>query len=383
MVVPGTRPITSGHGPRVGPVGGDADHRQVPRRADRRAHGARSMDPLETVAFARALIDIDSTTGREREAGEWLAGVLRELGYTVVEQPLGARLLQRPRDARRARRRALHALRLRAAVLSQPASRTARCTGAARATRRASWPRRSRRPSGCARAASAGSACCSSSARSAAATARRWPTLHPSGSRFLINGEPTDNRLGDCDARRAAAAAARARTRLPLGFSRARRVGDRQADRRADAAADAAAAAETPSCGATYYSVGLIEGGVAPNVISPHASAEVLFRHRRPRRRGAGGDQAARRPPWRSKKCCGCRRCSCTRSRASIGGVLRSPPTSRCSALGHAAASRARFDSRCAHRRGTARSRGDGGRHRDLRAPGSQTPPRRSEPLEP
>jgi acetylornithine deacetylase len=30
--------------------------------------------------------------------------------------------------------------------------------------------------------------------------------------------------------------------------------------------------------GQTFYSVGLIEGGVAPNVISPHASAEVLFR---------------------------------------------------------------------------------------------------------
>jgi acetylornithine deacetylase len=33
-----------------------------------------------------------------------------------------------------------------------------------------------------------------------------------------------------------------------------------------------------PAMGSTFYSVGLIEGGVAPNVISPHASAEVLFR---------------------------------------------------------------------------------------------------------
>jgi acetylornithine deacetylase len=30
--------------------------------------------------------------------------------------------------------------------------------------------------------------------------------------------------------------------------------------------------------GRTFYSIGLIEGGVAPNVISPNASAEVLFR---------------------------------------------------------------------------------------------------------
>jgi acetylornithine deacetylase len=30
--------------------------------------------------------------------------------------------------------------------------------------------------------------------------------------------------------------------------------------------------------GSTFYSIGLINGGVAPNVISPHAWAEVLFR---------------------------------------------------------------------------------------------------------
>jgi acetylornithine deacetylase len=33
-----------------------------------------------------------------------------------------------------------------------------------------------------------------------------------------------------------------------------------------------------PELGRTFYHVGLIEGGVAPNVIAPHASAEVMFR---------------------------------------------------------------------------------------------------------
>jgi acetylornithine deacetylase len=33
-----------------------------------------------------------------------------------------------------------------------------------------------------------------------------------------------------------------------------------------------------PDLGRTFYSVGLIDGGVAPNVVSPHASAEVMFR---------------------------------------------------------------------------------------------------------
>jgi acetylornithine deacetylase len=33
-----------------------------------------------------------------------------------------------------------------------------------------------------------------------------------------------------------------------------------------------------PVLGRTHYSVGLIDGGVAPNVISPRASAELFFR---------------------------------------------------------------------------------------------------------
>ena len=35
---------------------------------------------------------------------------------------------------------------------------------------------------------------------------------------------------------------------------------------------------EDPVLGRTFYSVGLINGGVAPNVISPHADAEIMFR---------------------------------------------------------------------------------------------------------
>lgn len=40
------------------------------------------MDP---VALARTLVDIDSTTGREGEAGRTLAAFLRDRGYDVVE----------------------------------------------------------------------------------------------------------------------------------------------------------------------------------------------------------------------------------------------------------------------------------------------------------
>ncbi len=47
------------------------------------------MDTVETLEFARALIDIDSTTGREADAGRWLADRLRGFGYHVVEQAVG------------------------------------------------------------------------------------------------------------------------------------------------------------------------------------------------------------------------------------------------------------------------------------------------------
>ena len=50
------------------------------------------MDPLNVVSFARALIDIDSTTGREQAAGQWLIRSLERLGYDVdVEQVVDGR----------------------------------------------------------------------------------------------------------------------------------------------------------------------------------------------------------------------------------------------------------------------------------------------------
>src|SRR5919109_3899499 len=47
------------------------------------------MDSLALVAFARKLIDIDSTTGREQAAGDWLAGELHQRGYIVTRQAVG------------------------------------------------------------------------------------------------------------------------------------------------------------------------------------------------------------------------------------------------------------------------------------------------------
>ena len=65
----------------TGHFGGDASDCEVSRRADQRADGARAMDSVTLVEFARQLIDIESTTGREHAAGEWLVNQLVSLGY--------------------------------------------------------------------------------------------------------------------------------------------------------------------------------------------------------------------------------------------------------------------------------------------------------------
>jgi acetylornithine deacetylase len=100
---------------------------------------------------------------------------------------------------------------------------------------------------------------------------------HPVGSKFLVNGEPTDSRLG-------LATRGNLRVRLRATGRAAHSATPEHGISAIDKLLDALVQLRTlempedPEMGRTYYSIGLIEGGVAPNVISPHASAEVMFR---------------------------------------------------------------------------------------------------------
>jgi acetylornithine deacetylase len=232
--------------------------------------------PFDPIAFARALINIDSTTGREAEAGGWLAAELRSLGYSVVEQPLDrgcANVIatldtpdvvfsthydcvppffpSRVENGRLYGRGACDAKGILAAQV------------AAAERLRASGERRvgllfvvgeERGSDG------------------AAAANQVAP-----GSRFLINGEPTDNRLGS-------ATRGVLRVRLRAAGRAAHSATPEHGESAIDKLMDALIALRSiplpvdRDLGVTFYSIGLIEGGVAPNVISPHASAEVLFR---------------------------------------------------------------------------------------------------------
>ncbi len=239
----------------------------------------RGFSRADLVTFARALVDIDSTTGREQEVGAFIARTLRDLGWHVDEQPLNdgrfnviakAAADAEPRvvlsthfdcvppffpsrieGGRLYGRGACDAKGILAAMVA--AAEQARAAG--RTDVGLLFVAGEERGSDGAKAANA------------------WPTT----SRFLINGEPTGNRLGVATkgvyrARLNAIGRAAHSSQPELGESAIDKLIDAlMLVRRVSWPSD-------PLFGVTNYSVGLISGGVAPNVIAPHASAELMFR---------------------------------------------------------------------------------------------------------
>lgn len=234
------------------------------------------MDPVAQIRLTRQLVDIDSTTGREGDVATFLAATLRTLGYRVTEQPLS--------DGR------FNVV----ASVGEPVvvfSTHFDCVPPFFASREANGSLYGRgscdakgilaaqiaaverlRAAGETRVGLvfvAGEERGSDGARAANALA--------GGSRFLINGEPTDNRLGTATRGvyrvRLTAHGRAAHSSLPeLGESAIEKLLDallalRQIDWPSD-----------PALGRTHYTVGLINGGVAPNVIPPEAEAELMFR---------------------------------------------------------------------------------------------------------
>lgn len=234
------------------------------------------MDPITPVSLARQLIDIDSTTGKEGAVAAELAGYLRERGYTVLEQPLESErsnviaavgeprvvfsthfdcvppfFPSRVEEGRLYGRGACDAKGILAAQVA--AAERIRATGETRVG--LVFVAGEERGSDGARAAN----------------------LIASQSRFLINGEPTDNRLGSATRGvyrvRIITAGRAAHSGYPeLGESAIEKLLDILL------AVRAAPWPEDACLGRTHYTVGLISGGVAPNVIPPAAEAELTFR---------------------------------------------------------------------------------------------------------
>lgn len=233
------------------------------------------MDPLGP---ARALVDIESTTGREGAAGRWLASFLRDRGYRVTEQAVS--------DGRFnvfAHHGAPPRIVLSTHFDCVPPFFPARQDGG----------RLFGRGSCDAKGILAAQIAAAERLRAAGETrvgllflvgeergsdgARVANEHAPPGVEYLVNGEPTDNRLGAATRGvlriRVRAAGRAAHSSFPA-------LGESAIDKLLDAlmVLRGLELPQDPLLGRTHYSIGTIEGGVAPNVISPHASAELLFR---------------------------------------------------------------------------------------------------------
>ena len=101
--------------------------------------------------------------------------------------------------------------------------------------------------------------------------------LSPKGSRFLINGEPTDNRLA-LASKGALRVELRAKGRM--AHSAYPELGESAIDKLVEALHDVLAMPlpVEPEIGPSTLNIGLIDGGRAPNVIADKAEAHLLVR---------------------------------------------------------------------------------------------------------
>lgn len=234
-------------------------------------------DPVDLTALTRALVDIDSTTGREGDAGRWLAGYLRARGFTVIEQPVD--------DGR---------INVIATAAPSPVvvfSTHIDCVPPFFPSR-LEGDRLYGRGSCDAKGILAAQVAAVDRLRrdgesrvgllfvvgeERGSDGARMANEAANGSRFLVDGEPTDNRLG---------LATRGILRLRLrasgraAHSSFPELGESAIDKLIDAlvALRGIGLPADDVLGRTHYTVGLISGGVAPNVVSPSAEAEVMFR---------------------------------------------------------------------------------------------------------
>lgn len=238
------------------------------------------MDPIDHVQLTRQLVDIESTTGNEGEVAAWLAGFLRRRGYSVLEQPLES-------TGGKPRHNVIAALGEPELVFSThfdcvPPFFPSRVEGGVLYGRGACD----------AKGILASQVAAAERLRAQGETrvglvfvggeergsdGARAANRIASKSRFLINGEPTELRLG---AATRGAFRVRVKAKGKAAHSGYPELGESAIDKLIDCLVSLRTATwpSDPLLGTTHFTVGLISGGVAPNVISPHAEAEVFFR---------------------------------------------------------------------------------------------------------
>ena len=235
-------------------------------------------EPVDPVGLTRSLVDFDSTTGQEGPCGLWLSRLLRSRGYRVVQQPVGAdrfnvfaRLDQSPEVVFSTHFDCVPPFfpsRVERGFVFGRGSCDAKGILAAQVA--AAERLRAAGETRVALLFVVGEERGSEGARVANDAA-------VPGVRYLVNGEPTENRLGTATR---GVLRVRLRAQGRAAHSAFPELGDSAIDKLLDAlmVIRGLAFPEDPVLGRTHYTVGVIEGGVAPNVVSPSASAELLFR---------------------------------------------------------------------------------------------------------
>jgi acetylornithine deacetylase len=231
---------------------------------------------IDLVSFTRSLVDIDSTTGCEEEVGSFLVDYLPRLGFSVTTQPVDS-----------TRFNVLATSGPPAVVFSThfdcvPPFFPSRIEGDRLYGRGACDAK------GILAAQVAAAAALRQEGEERVgllfvvgeergSDGAKIANEFANGCRYLVDGEPTDSRLG---------LATRGMLRLKLrasgraAHSSFPELGESAIDKLLDVlvALRSINLPTDPVLGRTHYTVGLISGGVAPNVVSPWAEAEVMFR---------------------------------------------------------------------------------------------------------
>lgn len=233
---------------------------------------------MDVIALTRKLVDVDSTTGREAAVGELLARELSELGYDVEKMPVEAdrfNVYAVPRG--QARPALVFSTHLDTVPPFFPSSEDAakiygRGACDAKGIIAAQIAAAEKlRPQNVA----IGLLLLVGEERDSAGT--KVANQHAPGSKFLINGEPTENRL---------AVASKGSLRVEItasgkmAHSAYPELGE-SAIEKLLAALERLRAVHLPTdpeLGPTTLNIGILEGGRAPNVIADHARAHLLYR---------------------------------------------------------------------------------------------------------
>ena len=247
---------------------------------------------MDSVALTRQLIDIESVTGKEGAAAEFLAGYLEKLGYAVERMPVspstpttgapgtpveGERfnVFARPAEVDSP------ALVFSTHIDTVPPFLPSR-EDAANIYGRGACDAKgiiAAQVAACQRLRAAGKSVgllfvVGEERDSLGATVAN---RNPRGSRFLVNGEPTDNRIA-LASKGALRVEVTARGRM--AHSAHPELGESAIDKLLDGlqALRAMKLPHNPEVGPCTVNIGMIEGGRATNVVADFAKAQLLYR---------------------------------------------------------------------------------------------------------